>query len=1016
MKKFISILLVLVLCMGVFAGCADTTNDGLEAAQKLLFTQYNTAGKDQENKIISNTELTNTIIVDGETYEVTWKLEITSGAADGVVLTDSETPNFTTLKLVDQSEELHYVLTGTVKAPNGDTADVVLKCYSPKVEKQEIPTGKIFLYNPETKTYVTAVEFEYTSSSGSKKWELEMSADSAKAMSLTVRENADKSVTFITEDGKYLYADATDVKLATEESENTKFVMEAAEGGSFLKCFAATYNNNAQYLEAYSNSLTVYGFSESKSGIYTFSMVEAKVCDHESVEVAAKDATCTEAGNTAGHVCSKCGITLDGNETIKVLGHDWDDGVIITEATADQAGKKKYTCQREGCGITEERAYEFVLTEWVAVSAPEVGKAYKLGMYQGKLDANYYITGVKGGYNNLYYATTTTAKEAADVYLEAVEGGYNMYCMVDGAKLYLNMVVSGAYVNGKFEATASTVYTIKDGVLVANISGVSDSAKDGEYAFGTRNDEDNDTIGPVMTKYNGFHCALYIEQEVKTGEEVIADGDYSIMVDGVYADKVGASLSYGYLVNSNVAVKFTIKNVKGGITIQDDLGRYLTSTSYGTFTVTAEAPADGSHIWTIVKNDDGSYTISNNVTGKIIAHSTNFNSCGVYAEDKLTDDHNKNLTISAWDENAGPVIPTEDGKVTLYFTLKSDSVEIPAWACPYISGGVWGWADWCAKGSETFKHLEGTDIWYLITDKVKESGTYKIFLNYSVMQNHAWKNVSTNSNPKDNDGNCSFTHVAGEQLIDLGEHGWTEINLPDPTTMNYVLVGGFNSWSNDAGIALTATATAGIYESDYMDVAANTEFKITNGNWANAGGIEIANNGGNFKVETAGKYKVRFDLNKGEVTLVEYKEPATPGEQQTVSATISDIASANSWADKEHYLKFNMNDDITVTAAGTAVGSYSLNTGYYASSSGQWRIYQSENATVTISAAEGKTIVSVKITYNGEKGGVLTNGDVQIASDDVVVVNANSITLGVGNSGTATNGQARITAIEVIYA
>ena len=50
------------------------------------------------------------------------------------------------------------------------------------------------------------------------------------------------------------------------------------------------------------------------------------------------------------------------------------------------------------------------------------------------------------------------------------------------------------------------------------------------------------------------------------------------------------------------------------------------------------------------------------------------------------------------------------------------------------------------------------------------------------------------------------------------------------------------------------------------------------------------------------------------------------------------------------------------------------------------------------------------------KTGVLLNGDVVVETDAVIEVNANSITLGVGNTdASVTNGQVRITAIEVVY-
>ncbi len=139
----------------------------------------------------------------------------------------------------------------------------------------------------------------------------------------------------------------------------------------------------------------------------------------------------------------------------------------------------------------------------------------------------------------------------------------------------------------------------------------------------------------------------------------------------------------------------------------------------------------------------------------------------------------------------------------------------------------------------------------------------------------------------------------------------------------------------------------------------------------------------------------------------------------TVKVVVSEYATTNSWVDGNSgsaYGEMKLNNDITATATGTAVGSYALNTGKYYSSNGTWRFYQTESGTLTIKAAAGKTITSVKITYSVKNTGVLMNGTAQVASDAVVNVNANSITLTVGQTGTATNGQVQITAIEVIYA
>ncbi len=137
------------------------------------------------------------------------------------------------------------------------------------------------------------------------------------------------------------------------------------------------------------------------------------------------------------------------------------------------------------------------------VDSPVAGTAYKYGMIQGNVSATdvYYIDGAMSGY---YMNTVTDVAAAVDVYLEEVEGGYNLYAMVDGAKKYINMVVSGTYVNGKFEDAATTVYTFdaEKKALVSIVNGT-------EYWIGTRNDKTYTTVGPVKTEYNGFYCQLY---------------------------------------------------------------------------------------------------------------------------------------------------------------------------------------------------------------------------------------------------------------------------------------------------------------------------------------------------------------------------------------------------------------------------------------------------------------------------------------------------------------------------
>ena len=131
---------------------------------------------------------------------------------------------------------------------------------------------------------------------------------------------------------------------------------------------------------------------------------------------------------------------------------------------------------------------------------------------------------------------------------------------------------------------------------------------------------------------------------------------------------------------------------------------------------------------------------------------------------------------------------------------------------------------------------------------------------------------------------------------------------------------------------------------------------------------------------------------------------------ETTTLVIKDYATANGWKDATKYTTLTVNEFITAAFTGKD------NTGKYYTNGNNWRMYQTESATLAFSATEGVTIVSVKITYASDKAGVLTLNGKQITSGTLVDVNANSVTFGIGNTGTATNGQVRISSIEVTYA
>ena len=70
-------------------------------------------------------------------------------------------------------------------------------------------------------------------------------------------------------------------------------------------------------------------------------------CRHPNTELrGAKDATCTTTGYTGDTYCKDCNEKIADGEVIPALGHAWDNGVITTAPTCENAGVKTFTCTR----------------------------------------------------------------------------------------------------------------------------------------------------------------------------------------------------------------------------------------------------------------------------------------------------------------------------------------------------------------------------------------------------------------------------------------------------------------------------------------------------------------------------------------------------------------------------------------------------------------------------------------------------------------------------------------------
>ena len=128
----------------------------------------------------------------------------------------------------------------------------------------------------------------------------------------------------------------------------------------------------------------------------------------------------------------------------------------------------------------------------VAVDTPEAETAYKFALYQTELGKDLYFAGYMSGN---YLATTDKADKAADVYLEAVEGGYRIYFKEADAKKYIDVY---EYSAGKVGVTITDkptcvfTHNAEIGMWVANVAG-------GDYYLGTY--KTYDTISASKTSY-----------------------------------------------------------------------------------------------------------------------------------------------------------------------------------------------------------------------------------------------------------------------------------------------------------------------------------------------------------------------------------------------------------------------------------------------------------------------------------------------------------------------------------
>ena len=135
MKKFLALLLALLMCVSVFAACGDKEPEGatLDEAKELL----NTMMKDKNGKATPNDyDVVGKLTVGETVFEVTWKTN-----NENIKVKESSKKDFWTIDIPDvNATEVEYKLIATIKAADGSTVEVTFTPKLPVVDNAGIAT------------------------------------------------------------------------------------------------------------------------------------------------------------------------------------------------------------------------------------------------------------------------------------------------------------------------------------------------------------------------------------------------------------------------------------------------------------------------------------------------------------------------------------------------------------------------------------------------------------------------------------------------------------------------------------------------------------------------------------------------------------------------------------------------------------------------------------------------------------------------------------------------------------
>ena len=416
MKKILALVLALIMCvscLAIFAGCNnDTTNENKETETEKPTEKPTEAPEAPATLEAAKTflfsmykdsaspkndyDIVGKVMIGTTAFAVTWTVD-----SDKISIKESSKADFWTVDLPDaNAEEFEYVLTATIKNDAGETVNVSIKRTMAVIDNTGLVTAPVA--DVAYKFFVEQVTLGQTlfalNTTQKNEGKYINTTNDPKAASDYFVEVVDGGVKiYTTADGVKLYVHAHTVK--TDDGKVSKYLGLSAEEASVW-----TYNaDKTGWITTIDNIDYYVG---TYNNYATLSISEASYLKPESIGV---------SSFTCGFMPKEYAETLEPDQPKEVE--------IPTNKNAVQ---------------------------------PAAGEKYTISMIQGNKDnATYYLTGAMNGY---YMATSTNAADAANAYVEVVEGGYNLYVIAAGAKKYINVVKSGTHTNNVFEDAASTVW------------------------------------------------------------------------------------------------------------------------------------------------------------------------------------------------------------------------------------------------------------------------------------------------------------------------------------------------------------------------------------------------------------------------------------------------------------------------------------------------------------------------------------------------------------------------------